>query len=105
MQDATLQRASYIKNNQKRMLNSLLNRFKDSIIVDRLMVEDNETFSLVIEPDEIKRLAPLQYVKLQKKRNHKFDNFSNDWKTFYEPIPCINENIYCDLLALPNMEE
>lgn len=74
IKDAIQQYALYIKNNQKRMLNSLLNRFKESISVDRIMVEDQkENLSLVTDLDQIKSLAPKQYADLQKKRLHSFD--------------------------------
>ena len=78
IQESTTKRASYIVNNQKKMLNSLLNRFKESITVDKLLVEQNGSYFLITEPDEILKAAPSQYGDLQRERDHRFNNISDD---------------------------
>lgn len=103
--DLLTKRASMIKDNQKRMLNSLLNRFKGKIVVDRLLIEENGSLSLITDADEIKRLAPTQYKDLQKKRNHGFDNLPAQWADIYAPLDFIDESIYENIRISPSMEE
>ncbi|CAB5381880.1 unnamed protein product [Rhizophagus irregularis] len=76
IEDYINKRAAMIKNNQTKMLNSLLNRHKDKIIVDRLVQEDPVTgkIELITEPEDIMNRADDQYVELQKHRSHEFDN-------------------------------
>jgi hypothetical protein len=75
-------KAAMIKNNQTRMLNSILNRHKDRIIVDRLIHVDQTTseLHLLVDPENVLLHSPEQYVELQKQRNHNFDNISEEWK-------------------------
>lgn len=65
----------YINKRAAKMLNSLLNRHKDKIIVDRLVQEDPVTgkIELFTEPEDIINRADDQYVELQKDRSHEFD--------------------------------
>ncbi|RGB27516.1 hypothetical protein C1646_673934 [Rhizophagus diaphanus] len=86
IEDYINKRAAMIKNNQIKMLNSLLNRHKDKIIVDRLVADD-------------------QYVKLQKYQNHEFNNIPEEWAFYYAPIAEIDENIYKDIMTEPTQEE
>ncbi|CAB4420996.1 unnamed protein product [Rhizophagus irregularis] len=89
------------------MLNSLLNRHKDKIIVDRLVQEDPITgkIELITEPEDIMNRADDQYVELQKHRSHEFDNIPEEWAVHYAPIAEIDENIYKDILTEPTQEE
>ncbi|EXX62279.1 hypothetical protein RirG_163280 [Rhizophagus irregularis DAOM 197198w] len=89
------------------MLNSLLNRHKDKIIVDRLVQEDPVTgkIELITEPEDIMNRADDQYVELQKHRSHEFDNISEEWAVHYAPIAEIDENIYKDIMEKPTQEE
>lgn len=100
------QRADWITSNQRKMLNSLLNKYKDKIVVDRLIIEqDDQKLSLITDPDEICRLAPSQFKDLQKKRMHKFDNLPEEWKAIYKPIESIREEYYDHILVEPTEQE
>ncbi|PKY56354.1 hypothetical protein RhiirA4_428190, partial [Rhizophagus irregularis] len=85
IEDYINKRAAMIKNNQTKMLNSLLNRHKDKIIVDRLVQEDPVTgkIKLITEPEDIMNRADDQYVELQKHRSHEFDNIPEEWAVHY----------------------
>ncbi|CAB4395728.1 unnamed protein product [Rhizophagus irregularis] len=83
------------------MLNNLLNRHKDKIIVVRLVQEDPVTgkIELFTEPENIINRIDDQYVELQKYWSHEFDNISEEWAVHYMPIAEINENIYKDIIT------
>ena len=91
--------------NQSRMLASILNRDRNSIHLDRLVVMENSKPVLYTHPDDIKRLAPLQYKAILTPRQHQFDSISDEWKIIYDPIHTINPSIYSDLTSPPSAEE
>ncbi|CAG8623627.1 1811_t:CDS:2 [Rhizophagus irregularis] len=107
IEDYINKRAAMIKNNQTKMLNSLLNRHKDKIIVDRLVQEDPVTgkIKLITEPENIMNRADDQYVELQKHQSHEFDNIPEEWAFHYASIAEIDENIYKDIMIKPTQEE
>jgi hypothetical protein len=96
-----------IQNNQTKMLNSILNRYKDRIVVDRLIHIDQATSEpkLLVDPEDVLNHSPEQYVELQKKRNYGFNNISDEWKTWYDPIPSIDDNIYNNIMDIPSEDE
>src|SRR6266542_314322 len=97
--------AAMIQDNQTRMLNSLLNRYKEKLIIDCIVLTDKDSTRLITEPDELLQKCHLQYDALKKKRVHGFDNLDPDWKQTYEPISTIPEQTYADLLEEPSLDE
>lgn len=65
-----------IVDNQTKMLNSLLNRYKDKIVVDRIIHTNTITGdeSLLVQLDDILLNVNKQFIELQNKCNHSFDN-------------------------------
>jgi hypothetical protein len=78
IKDCINKRAEIIQTNQMRWINSLLNKHKDRIVIDRIIHINELTGKeeLLTNPEDIKRYNPLQYTDLQKKCNHQFDNIS-----------------------------
>ena len=60
-------RASIIQENQTKMLNSLLNRYKEKLIIDRIALTEGNSTQLITDPDEILQKCHLQYDTLKKK--------------------------------------
>jgi hypothetical protein len=60
---------------------------------------------LITNPLEIKQLAPLQYLNLQKSKLHGFDNILDEWAEIYESMSNVDEHIYKRLMDLSDMEE
>jgi exonuclease III/ribonuclease HI len=107
IEESIHKRAAMIHDNQTKMLNSLLNRHKDRIVVDRLLHTDNVTGkeTLLVEAEDILKNAPKQYTDLQHKRNHGFDQMPEEWKQYYEPIDTISERIYENIMNKPTKDE
>jgi exonuclease III len=100
-------RASIIQENQSTMLNSLLNRTKDRIVIDRLMIkpEGSNKEILITDEKQILKECRTQFVELTKTRRHGFDNITPTWKKAYEPITTISSSIYGDLMSAPTLAE
>ena len=82
---AITQRCMDFKDNQKKMISSLTDNHKNSIHIDRIMVEqkDKEEF-IFIDPAKIKLQVEKYYLQAFKKRNSNFQQLSEDWKKQYE---------------------
>lgn len=100
-------RASMIYDNQTRMINSILNRHKDKIVVDRLIKIDPITNQeiLITDPKEVLIQSDEQFIELQKKRNHKFDDLPDEWAKVYSPMDSIDQNIYNNILDTPEYDK
>ena len=59
-------RAKIIQKNQTGMLNSLLNRYKEQLIIDRLVIKDETKTQLIMDPDDILHKCQFQYETIQK---------------------------------------
>jgi len=105
IKERLIARAEDTITNQSRMLASLLNRDFKSIRVDRLVVIENNKPVLYTHPDDIQRLAPLQYQALLQPRQHNFANIPEQWIPIYSSLDRINPDIYKDLTDPPTLDE
>ena len=86
---------TFIDNNQKNFINSLLNKEHRSIVLDRIRITNNDgSESLITDPNEIAQIASDHFANQFRKRNHKFNDLPQEWKTVYEPLQDLNENVY-----------
>jgi len=97
--------AAMIQDNQTRMLNSLLNRYKEELVIDRIVLTDHNSTRLITDPEELLRTCHLQYDALKKKRIHGFDNLAPEWQHTYDLISSIPDQAYDALLEEPSLEE
>src|SRR6266542_4302308 len=98
-------RAAMIQDNQTRMLSSLLNRYKEKLVIDRIVLTDNDSTRLITDPEELLCTCHLQYDALKKKRIHGFDNLDPEWQQTYDPILSIPDRAYDALLDEPSLDE
>src|SRR6266487_4855115 len=90
-------RCEMIKDNQRRMINSLLERPYKKVVIDRLVVNKNRDKELISDPKEVLENTAEHFRKQFKKRNFKGEEISEEWKKTYEPISRIQENLYKNL--------
>ena len=86
------------------MINSLLERNKKKIVIDRLFVSENDKNYMIFDPNTIKN-----------KVNNHFQNIAlpdttpppinNRWINQYTPLPIIDSHWYCNILQLPDINE
>jgi ribonuclease HI len=113
IKQAIEKRCAYIKTDPKKMLNSLLNRHRQTIVVDRLIKTDIDgESSLITDPDNINKEAASVFEKQFKKRNNKFDELNHNpkwelWHKIYKEKRDItpNEDIYLEINSKPTPEE
>ena len=86
-----------IKDNQRRMINSLLERPYKKVVIDRLVVNKNRDKELISDPKEVLESTAKHFRKQFKKRNFRGEEISEEWKKTYEPIPRIQEKLYKNL--------
>src|SRR6266542_6051752 len=60
-------RATMIQDNQTRMLNSLLNRYKEKLVIDRIVLTENDSTRIITDSEDLLRSCHLQYDALKKK--------------------------------------
>ena len=93
-------RCDDLKEDQSSMLDSILNRKKRSIIIDRLLI-DNE---LELDPDIIKS-ATNKHFQTVTNSHHSPANIPEDWQDFYLPQDHIDSSIYNSLMHPPSFDE
>src|SRR5277367_4614245 len=100
-------RMQKVVNNQRSLINSLLERTYRNITVDYLLITDPITkkSTLLTEPEDVLRAANTQFPALRTKRKHQFDNLPDAWISTYSPIASINDQWYDGLMNLPSEEE
>ena len=98
-------RAHSLLDNQKRMIASILDKPKRSIIVDRLATSHNGNDQLYTDAADVLHYAPLQYTALQKKRQHLFSHMNKRWMDIYSPMAHIKDHIYDHIMDMPTEQE
>ena len=82
--------------NQKRMINSIVDREMRTITIDRLVKEvDNDQF-LVTDPQEIMNMTNDHFQKCPG-AVHTFKDIPDDWIPQFQPKSYVDESIYSQL--------
>ena len=67
-----------MKDNQRRMINSLLEKPFKKVVIDKLLIDKKESKELFNEPEEILRRTAKHFKKQFKKRNFQQEEIAND---------------------------
>ncbi|RHZ77019.1 hypothetical protein Glove_186g87 [Diversispora epigaea] len=93
-----------LKENPKRMINSILDRPRQSIVMDRLIEQDDNSDPIIISDEElIKNKVRKHFHEWTWKRNFNM-NLLNKWHNYYE-MEGVDSSWYDGLLAVVSMEE
>ena len=94
------------KTNQRKIVKTLTNNFREKITIDRIRVSDEKGQEyMTIEEEEIRHQTELYYQSAFRRRNNNFDIFDPEWKKQYEPKPEINEAWYEGMEQKITLEE
>ena len=94
-------RFGMIDKEERRMLNSILEKPWKRITIDKVIVQettDKNTATLVTEPNEVKIAVDNYYQEQFKPRNHSFNTITEEWKQEYNPKESINKVWYDNIL-------
>ena len=102
---AIQKRCENLENNQRRMINLLSGKNKESIILDRILVKDHQEAYISTDPEEVKKETRNYYTEAFKTRNASFDLLNEEWKEEYKPKEEIKEEWFKDLMGPIKEEE
>src|SRR5256885_2936375 len=93
---ATDKRCSLVSSNQKKFINSLLNREYRSITLDRIRKFNNQENEILITKEEqVKKEAAQHFSTQFRKRNHRFNTqLSTEWSQIYNSLPAVDYKWY-----------
>ena len=97
-----------IDKEERKMINSILEKPWRRILIDKVIVQDTEskdTKILLTESDEVKKAADEYYKDQFKARKHQFDSITEEWKKEYTPKADIEEEWYRNILDPIEEEE
>ncbi|RIA89622.1 hypothetical protein C1645_824627 [Glomus cerebriforme] len=98
------QRCDDYNNDKGHMLNFFLNQKKCSIVINRILINENNQDVLITNLIRIKEITNDHFQKCPDGR-HEHKTIPNEYITTYKPIESINHDIYKDLISLPIKEE
>src|SRR6185437_7797249 len=106
IQEKIEKRCEMIANNQGQMLNSLLNKSYNKIVLNKIIIENQDhSRELITEPEDVMQHTEKHFQTQYKKRNTNPNRMSQAWKKTYKPLSFIQENWYEDLLQEISEEE
>jgi len=101
------QRCTNLKDSPKKMLDSLLNRDKRFIVMDRIIINKDGEQVLLTDEASIKKATNdhFQRVAGSKNESKEFSKEWAEWKNEYRPKDDIDSSIYKDLMSPPSKSE
>jgi len=90
-------RCEMIKNNQSRMINSLLEKPFKKVAIDRLLINKVEGNELLNNPEEVLNATAEHFRSQFKKRSFQKEGITYEWEKVYSPIAEIKESYYKNL--------
>ena len=91
-------RCQDLQSNQRKMINSLTNQKKNTILLDRIIVKDPLEPYIATDANKVLQTVQQHYEESFKRRNSNFDLLSEEWKNEYLPNPRINSECYNELM-------
>src|SRR5256886_2112437 len=98
-------RIENMEDNKKRMLDSILERERKSINIDRLIVKKDNKLELILEKEEILRETNKHFRGITDSVVEQNEELENYWKNEYTPREDIDGHIYKSLLEDIGEEE
>src|SRR5260363_301912 len=102
------QRFSMMKNNKKRMLQSLLNRPYNKVTIDRVLLKEDSHYQnqeLISDESDVKEQVISHFQKQFRKRKQKFKEMSKEWRKEYEPKKDVDPIWYGNIMNPINEED
>ena len=105
IRESVNQRCEMLKDNQRRMINSILEKPFKKIAIDRILINEAKGKDFFNDPDEVLEKTAEHFSKQFKKRNFQEEVMSDEWKEIYKPITRIKEGVYRNLSNRITKEE
>ena len=86
------------------MISSFLDRQRNMIILDRLVINDNGIETLITEPEQIKEETIKHFQNCAGSSNED-KHIPDNWQEQYRPKDNIDSSIYGDLMSAPTLDE
>ena len=99
------QRYEMLKDNQRRMINSILEKPFKKVAIDRILINEAKGKEFFNDPDEVLGKTAEHFSKQFKKRNFHEEEMLDEWKEIYKPITRIKESVYRNLSNRITKEE
>ena len=106
IKECSEKRCEYIMDEQSKMIDSLLEREKRVITLDRCIVKNNNgEETLLMEKDEVLKAVKDHFNKISNMTKHPKNNLEKEWKREYEPLNNIDNNYFKDIMDPIQNEE
>jgi hypothetical protein len=98
------QRCNNFRDNQTKMYDSLLNRERQVIVLDRCLDNSTQNLGLLTSENDVKRETARHFQRVTDTYHHN-ETIPVDWTQWYSPLADIDPNIYNDLMIPPTEDE
>ncbi|RIA81033.1 hypothetical protein C1645_837654 [Glomus cerebriforme] len=76
-----------------------------SIFIDRVIIKENNTNTLITDPTRIKKVVNEHFQKCPSSKNNPDKVIPPTWSSYYQPIEIIDPHIYQNLMSPPSDNE